>query len=139
MGGHGVEPEAHRSHDLIEETVGPPVEIVTEQHVIPLDEGLGHRGERGHPAGEGDPVLSPFQHGHVLLQRGPGAVVGARVLVTPVVPHSLLDIGGGLVDRCHDGAGGRIGLLSGVNAAGGKMLVGHGNSSLGRQYQDATA
>jgi hypothetical protein len=43
---------------------------------------------RGQAAGEGQPVLDPFQGGQALLQGGARRVGAAAVLIAPMLPHS---------------------------------------------------
>src|SRR6185295_10492295 len=55
----------------------------------------------------------------VVLQRGAGGVLAARVVVAVLEPGGvLLHVGRGAVDRRHDGAGARIGALAGVDGKG---------------------
>src|SRR5207244_2958499 len=54
----------------------------------------------------------------VALERFAGRVAGAGVLVAFVLPEALLDVGRGLIDRRHDGAGEGVGNVSGVHGAG---------------------
>src|SRR4029077_17614272 len=49
-----------------------------------------------------------------------GRIPGARVLVAAMPADRILGEGRGLVDRYHDGARGRVGLLSNVYRPGGE-------------------
>ncbi len=69
-------------------------------------------------------VPSALEAGQRLLQRGPGRVAGAGVVVaTPGLTDHVLGVGRCLVDRYHDGTGQRIGLLAGMDGTGGKAVV----------------
>ena len=59
-------------------------------------------------------------------------IAAARVFVTFVLPRPGLRIGRRRVDRNNGCAGGRVGLLAGVDGAGGEagFLIGHGDSVL---------
>src|SRR5205807_1871144 len=58
-----------------------------------------------------------FQRRDVSLERFAGRVLRAGVLVAFVLPETLLDVGRGLIDRRHDGAGEGVGDVSGVHGA----------------------
>ena len=98
-------------------------------HVLPADdvvaglEQLQHGVERGEARAEGKSVGGAFQAGHVSLQRLTGGVLGPGVLVAPVLADTLLDVGGGLVDRGHHGPGQGLGDLAGMDRAGGEAVV----------------
>jgi len=67
--------------------------------------------------------VPPFERRDVLLEGGTRAVLHPRVLVALVDPELVVDVGRGGVDRDGDGAGRRVGLLAGVDGAGGKAEV----------------
>ena len=72
----------------------------------------------GHPGGEGARPGAALEHGEVLLERGAGRILRARVLVALVLAERLLDVGRGLVDRDGDGARRGIRLVARVDAVG---------------------
>jgi hypothetical protein len=61
-----------------------------------------------------------FQVGHAALQRPARGIVRAAVVEALVHAGAVLHEGGGGVNRRHDGAGGRIGRLAGMDHAGGQ-------------------
>ena len=68
-----------------------------------------------HAGGENVGAVTVFEFGHGALQRFAIGMIGARVIVALVLAELFVHVGGGLVDRCDDGAGGRIRLLPDVN------------------------
>jgi hypothetical protein len=62
-------------------------------------------------------VRSAFERGDIPLERLASWVFSASVLVALVFAESFLDVGGRGVNRRHDGAGKKVGSLSGMNCA----------------------
>src|SRR5262249_44160276 len=73
--------------------------------------------DRGKARGKGERRAAAFEIGDAALECHACRVLGAGVIVALVHAGTLLDIGGGCVDRHHDRAGRRVGLLPGVDAA----------------------
>ena len=69
----------------------------------------------GEAAGEGEPALPALERGDALLERGAGGVGRPGVLVALVPTDAVLGVRRGLVDRDDDCAGGRVGVLAGVD------------------------
>ena len=66
-----------------------------------------------------------LQRGELFLQGVAGGVSAAAVFVARAqVADAVLGVGGGEVQRRHDGAGARFEGLSGVDGAGVEALVG---------------
>ena len=61
---------------------------------------------------------SAFEFGDGAFEGFAIRVVGARVVVAFVLAEGFLDVGGRLIDRRDDGAGGGIRLLSHMNRVG---------------------
>ena len=111
-----VQPGGTAAHPF-EQAVGAAVKIVHRDHVAARIEQVQHRRCRGQAGGEGEAGAAAFQVRHAALVGHAGRVLRARVLVTLVLAGALLHVGGGGVDRRHDGAGAGIGMLAGVNGA----------------------
>ena len=124
--------EAHRAlaHPL-EQAARAAVEVVDRDDVGAVVEAFERR-RNGRKAGrEGESRAAAFEIGDAALERHARGVLGARVVVALVHARALLHVSRRGVDRHHDGAGGRVGLLPRVDAAGGEVeLVRSGHSSL---------
>src|SRR5689334_2900518 len=79
--------------------------------------------------------MAAFERRDVPLECLARRVAGAGVLVALMLPEALLDVGRGLIDRRHDGAGEGVGDVSGVHGAGCQALdqvlpryLGHGGN-----------
>src|SRR5262249_27842325 len=77
--------------------------------------------DRGNARGKGEGRATAFEIGDAALECHARRVLGAGVIVALVHAGALLDVSGGGVDRHHDGAGRRVGLLPGVDAARGEV------------------
>ena len=79
-----------------------------------------------------DLAVAALEVGDAPLEGHPRGVLGARIFVAGVLTRRALLEGGRRVDRLHDRARAGVGLLPGVNRAGGKrllhMLGGHSGS-----------
>src|SRR5262249_5974140 len=71
--------------------------------------------------GKGESCATAFEIGDAALKCHACRVLGAGVVVALVHAGTLQDVGGGGVDRHHDGAGCRVGFLPGVDAARGEV------------------
>ncbi len=60
-------------------------------------------------------AVAAFQLGNGAFESFAVRVIGARVIVPFVLAQFLIDVRGGLIDRCDDGSGGGIGLLPDMN------------------------
>ena len=109
-----VEPEL--AADPLEETERAAVGVVADDEVIAGFEPGQDRVDRGHARGEGERGRAALDGGEVGLERHARGILRAAVFEALVLAESLLHVGGGLIDRRDDGAGGRIGCLAGVNA-----------------------
>ena len=114
----GIEGEPGRAMDLGGQAIGPPVGVVGQQQMVAGTQEAQDGVAPGEAAGEGHPVGATLQGGDAVLEGGPGRVAAAAVLVAPVLTDRGLGEGGGLVDRRDDRAGGRIGVLAGVDGPG---------------------
>ena len=121
--------------DLVEDAEGAAVDVVGGEDVVPRLEQVEERVGGGQPRGEGERVRRPLQRRQAALQRVAGGVVRPRVLVTLVLARAGLHVRRGQVDRRHDGAGGGVRPLPGVDGEGleGELaVVGHGHLSAER-------
>ena len=64
-----------------------------------------------------------FQIGNAFFVGEPGRIDRARVIVAFVFARAFLDVCRCGVNRRHDRAGGRVGLLTGVNGARGEVVL----------------
>src|SRR5829696_6511897 len=94
------------------------VEVVGGDDVRAVVERIEQRRGRGEPGAEGEAGLAALEVGDAALEGHAGRVLRARILVALVDARALLRVGRGGVDRHHHGAGGRIRLLPGMDAAG---------------------
>ena len=120
------EGDAQMREELVEEAERAAVDVLAADHVIAGAAELHDRVEAAHPAREREAVARPFERGDVPLQRLPRGILAPGVLVALVLTQRVLDVGRRLVDRRHDGAGRRIGLLAGVDRAGTEASAGEG-------------
>jgi hypothetical protein len=115
-----LEPHRALAHPL-EQAARAAVEVIDRDDVRAVVEAF-ERGRNGRKAGrEGESHTAAFEIGDAALERHARGILGARVVVALVHARTLLHVSGRGVNRHHDGAGGRIGLLSGVDAAGGEV------------------
>ena len=71
------------------------------------------------PEAKASPTVPASSAARHVLERGPGRVGRPRVLVAaPQAADAVLRVGRGQVDRHDDRAGGRVGLLAGVDGEG---------------------
>ncbi|MCY1530359.1 hypothetical protein D9M68_655430 [compost metagenome] len=112
-------PGANPPHPL-EQAEGTAVEIIAGNDVGAAVEQLQHRGNGRQPGGEGEGLSAAFQIRDAALQGPARGVVGTAVIQPLVYARALLGIGGVGVDRRHDGPGGRVRGLAGVDDAGGE-------------------
>jgi hypothetical protein len=106
--------------DLREQAVSPSVNVVGDDHALAGLDQRHHGVGGGQAGGEAIGVGAALEGGQVLLERPPGRVVGARVLIPLVTPDPFLHVSRRLEDGRHDGARGRVRLLPSVNAIGGE-------------------
>ena len=120
------EVEPPRCLDLVEQPVGAAVRITRDDGVVAGHaQGAQDGVLRGQPGRERQPAPPALDRGQALLERGARGVGAAAVLVATAQPaHAVLLVGRRLEDRGYDGAGGRIGLLTGVD---GERLEVHGH------------
>ena len=106
---------AEAGEHLGEEPVGAAVEVVAGHHMVAgaeeVEDGVGGRAARG----KGDAMLAVLDRSDAGLKRVTGRVLRPRVLVALVDAGARLHIGRGLEDGRHNGAGGGVGLLAGVD------------------------
>ena len=103
------------AQDPLEQAEGAAVHVVHRDDVVARLEEVHDRRRGGHPAREGEPEAAPLERRHVRLVGRARGVLRARVVVTAVPARRLLDERRGLVDRRHDGARRRVGLLPRVD------------------------
>ncbi len=133
---HGVVGHAPAGQHLVEQPVRAAVGVMRDQHVVARAEnGPDQAVLGGHPGRERQRPHAALQRGQALLERSPGRVRRARVLVAlhpaagpggrgPVLSRTartaaqaadaVLLVGGHLIDRRHDRTGQRIRFLTGV-------------------------
>ena len=124
--------DAHRAlaHPL-EQAARAAIEVVDRDDMGALVEAFERRRNRRQAGRKGERGAAAFEIGDAALERHARGILGARVIVALVHARALLHVGRRGVDRHHDGAGGRIGLLSRMDAAGGEVeSVRSGHSSL---------
>jgi len=68
-------------------------------------------------------AVAAFQLGNGAFKSFAVRVISARVIVPFVLAQFLIDVRGGLIDRCDDGSGGGIGLLPDMNGVVAKPIV----------------
>ncbi len=122
-----VESHAVRRYELGEEAMGAAVDVVAHDHAL---SGLHERQNRvagGEAGSEADPVDSALKGGEVGFEGEAGGILGAPVFEALVFVDAFLHVGGGEVERCDDGAGGGVWMLTGVDAVGGET---HGERDL---------
>ena len=106
-----------RRGDLGDQAVGAAVRVVGDHHMIT---GSADRTQQrvlgGHAGGERQPTRAALEGGQALLQRRPGRVGRAAVLVAAAQPaHAVLAERRRRVDRRHDGARRGVGVLPGMD------------------------
>src|SRR5829696_7089268 len=111
------EPGRSPPHPL-EKAPRAAIEIVRGDDMGAVVERVEHRRGRGEPGAEGEAGRAAFEVGDAALEGHAGRVLRARVFVALVDARTLLRVGRGGVDRHHHGAGGRVRLLAGMDAAG---------------------
>src|SRR6185437_3228495 len=100
-----------------EQAVCPAIEIVRGDDVRAVIEEFEHgRGGR-HAGGEGEAAGAALEIGDAALVGHARRILRARILVALVHARTRLDIGRCRIDRRHDSAGCRVGLLASVDAA----------------------
>src|SRR5207302_10712722 len=77
----------------------------------------------GESGSERKPARAAFKIGDAFFVSGPGRIDRARIIVALVFARTFLDVGRRQVNRRHDRAGGRVGLLASVNGAGGEVVL----------------
>ena len=117
--------DARRSGHLGEVAVGAAVGVRRDDGVVAGPQQGPHDGVlAGEARREREAASAALEGGEALLEGRPGGVGRARVLVAAAEPaDAVLLVGGDLVDRRHDGTGRRVGLLPGVDGAGGETVV----------------
>lgn len=101
--------------ELRGETVNAAVNGAGKNGVVSGPEQTKDRIDGSHAGSEYVGGDSSFEFGDGAFEGFAIGVVRARVVETLVFAEGFLDIGGGLVDRSDDGAGGGVGLLAHVN------------------------
>ena len=102
------------------EPVGAPVTVAGGHHPLPAVHDLERHRRRRHPRGAGDRPGAAFEVRQVLFGGVPRGVPGAGVLVLAGAAGGGLDEGGGVHQRRHDGAGGRVRVLPHMDRPGGE-------------------
>ncbi len=97
------------------------VGVVGHHDVVARLEARGDGADGGHAGGKREAGAPGLEGGDVGLERRARRVLRARVFVALVLAERILDVGRRLVDRRDDGAGGRVGLLPGVDAERGEV------------------
>ena len=108
---------------LVEEPERPAVGVPRDDHMVAGLEHRADRADRRHSGRKRERRLAAFDRRDVALERKARRILRARVLEALVDAELVLHVGGGLVDRRDDGAGGWIRLLAGVQADGAETRV----------------
>ena len=111
-----VQPHRAPAHAL-EQSARAAVEVIDGDDMGAVVEAFERSRDRRQAGGEGERGAAAFQIGDAALECHARRIFGAGVVVALVHARALLNVGGGGVDRHHDGAGGRIGCLPRVHAA----------------------
>ena len=102
----------------LEQPVGAAVGVVGHHHVVAGLQQRHHRARGRQARREREGLPARLDRGDVPFEGGARRVVRAPVLVALVHAQRVLDVGGGLINRSDNGAGGWIGHLSRVDAHG---------------------
>src|SRR4029077_18742044 len=124
--------DSHRAlaHPL-EQTARAAIEVVDRDDMGALVEAFERRRNRREAGRKGERGAAAFEIGDAALERHARGILGARVIIALVHARALLHVSRRGVDGHHDGAGGWIGLLARMDAAGGEVeSVRFGHSSL---------
>ena len=116
----GFEPHRAVAHPL-EQAPRAAIEIVDRDDVRAVVETFQRGRDRREPRRECKRLGAAFEVGDAAFERHPGRVLRAGIFVALVHAGARLHVGRGGVDRHHHRAGGRIGRLPGMNAAGGEI------------------
>ena len=123
--------DAEALHDLVGEPERPAVEVVRDQDVVAGAAGRGDQRVGGRHAGRERARVPALQLAERVLERAPGRVRGAAVVVVlDELAGGRLAVGRALVDRGDDAAVGRVGRQPRVHRAGGEL--GHETSASSR-------
>ncbi len=117
LGRQVVEAVALRLVDLRGHPVDAAVDVGDENDPVARIEEVHERRRRAEPGGVGNAVLGGLERGERGLERAPGRVRDARVVVALVLADRVLDVRRRLVDRRDDRAGRGIRLLADVDCA----------------------
>ena len=104
--------------DGLEEAIRPAVEIVAHDDVRAVVQQLERGGNGRQPGREGEGRLAVFQVGQAAFEGEAGGILRAAVIEALVDPRRLLHVGAADGDWHHDGAGGRVGRLAGMDRSG---------------------
>ena len=115
-----LDPHRALAHAL-EQPARAAVKIVDRHDMGAVVEAFERGRDGGEPGGEGEGRTAAFEIGDAALERHARRILGARIVETLVHARALLDVRRGGVDWHHHRAGGRIGLLPGMHAAGGEV------------------
>jgi hypothetical protein len=114
LGEGEIQPGRALAH-AAEQAEGAAVQVVTGNDMIAAVQQFEQGRGGGHAGSEREAANPPLQVGDAFFVSVPCRVVAARVLPSLVLPGTALHVGRTRVDRRHDGAGGGIGPLSGVD------------------------
>ena len=118
-------------HRVGEQVPGAPIEVGRGDHVVAHPREVLDRKSRSRLAArERQPRDAPFERGDALLEHVGGRIHDPGIDVAELLEREQVGgvlgalelIGGGLVDRHRDGAGGRIGAPTGVKREGFRLL-----------------
>ena len=105
--------------DLVHLAERAAVDVIREHDMIARAQLVQHAVHRGEAARECEPDSAPFECREIVLERLPRGILAACVVVAVLEnTRRFLHERAGHVDRSHDRAGGRVGLLAGVDAVG---------------------
>ena len=109
--------------DAFEQTKGSAIKIVADNDVRTAVDQLKNRRHRRKTGGESPAARATFQIGDAPLVGETRRINRTRVIETFMFSWALLNVGRSGVNWRHDRSGGWIGFLTGVNRAGGKVLL----------------
>src|ERR1051325_6683985 len=104
--------------NTFEQTEGTPVKIVTGDNMRATLQRIENRGHGGTPGSKSPASLAAFQIGDTTLVGTARWIDRAGIIVTFVLPGTLLDVSRSRIDRRHDRACGWVGGLAGMDNAG---------------------
>ena len=119
--------DAEVGEDLVEHAVRPAVHVAGEHDLVARREEREHRGDGGHPRGEGEAARTALELGDEPLEGSSRGVARARVLPLGTAAHPMLPEGRRLVDGQVHRPGDGVGSAARMDEprCDGQVLAGH--------------